>query len=488
MQKLITKLEEDHPTQIVYGEHSVSDWKDVEPGHEYTSLMTIYKSVHVTFEKKILHLAFDYNNREEIVKQALAIRKSGRSSIEVLDTIEKNNIVCGYYYDQSKVMLMVIDQQNLIKMYNLDTMKVEGYTTYLSVFFQLFDLKMSSPLTEWTDIKILDKKFPVGFLLAYHHGLIGLMDRLNMDYQIYPVSKQVELSNTSIVLRFNDRKIIFDRYPLRNSMIVSGLTFFDLKQFDLEEMDHPGTYDIMLRNAGYSPNYSIGIRDTFDLFVDGITYDTLKQMGKPTTFAGLLVEATRMLQTHKHDEAASMANHRMRSFERVNAVVYNELARSLSTYRKKQTPGTSFSANPQAVLMRIISDPAMMGSEDINPVHELKLKTSFTMTGVGGRSSEAFVINDRKYPADGPGILSEATPDSGAVAITASSPPNATLANVRGFINHVDVKKLEPAQLLSTPALLMPGSTQDDRLNDGMRITQSSKLSLYMETYKWSPP
>ena len=104
----------------------------------------------------------------------------------------------------------------------------------------------------------------------------------------------------------------------------------------------------------------------------------------------------------------------------------------------------------------------MVLTEDINPVHEIKTNSGFTYSGMGGRTAQSFVVNDRRYPEDGVGIISEATPDSGAVAITATAPADATISNIRGLPEKQDFEKLEPSQLLSAPSLLMPGVTQDD--------------------------
>jgi hypothetical protein len=387
-------------------------------------------------------------------------------------------VFCGDYVDEKNdKFCLFVGADNLILVVSTKTKKVVGHTTFIGALTNLFDVRLNTNLTEWTDIKILDKKFPVGFLLAYKYGLIPLMDKLKMDYQIVPVrSREPKLSPTSIVLKFNDKKIIFDRYPLLASMIISGLTFFDLRHYDLEDMYDKNTYINILQDKGYSPNYLRGIDATFDLFVDPITYDVLLQMGKPTKFDELLIEATRMLQNHEHKEPSSIVNMRMRSFERLNAVLYNQLSRDFANYKKRKSPGTKFSINPQSVIQRILQDQAMVGVENINPIHDLKVRTSFTMTGVGGRSQEAFVVNDRIYPKDGPGILSEATPDSGAVAITATSPPNPTIANVRGFVSPTDVTKLEPSQLISVPALLMPASTQDDAKRTNMISIQLSHM------------
>ena len=143
------------------------------------------------------------------------------------------------------------------------------------------------------------------------------------------------------------------------------------------------------------------------------------------------------------------------------------MARSYSNYARKKGAGSVFSINPNAVFQRILQDQAMMNVDEINPIHDIKTTTGFTYTGVGGRTQEAFTIPDRRYPKDAIGMISEATPDSGNVAIAATTSMNPKLYNIYGFINTDSSeeyleKEVEPTNMLSVASLLMPAATQDD--------------------------
>ena len=64
-------------------------------------------------------------------------------------------------------------------------------------------------------------------------------------------------------------------------------------------------------------------------------------------------------------------------------------------------------------------------------------------------------------------MISEATPDSGNVAIAATTSMNPKLYNIYGFINTDSSeeyleKEVEPTNMLSVASLLMPAATQDD--------------------------
>ena len=97
---------------------------------------------------------------------------------------------------------------------------------------------------------------------------------------------------------------------------------------------------------------------------------------------------------------------------------------------------------------------------------KILILTTATYTGVGGRTSESFTTNDRRYPKDGIGTISEATPDSGAVGISATLSMDPVVANVDGFIETPESRgyQYSPTNVLSISNILMPCTTQDDRV------------------------
>lgn len=458
IQRLINKINENREEiAIEYGTTKFND----RISYEYTSLAKIYKSL--TFsDKKSRQITLFFADDEGRTKLWNQMKIDDPTIKKITKLSSKFGVPFGIVKDGKEYLYMYIEVNNIVTVYNPTTNKIELKTTILDMLTSIFDVSLSSRLDEWTDIKILDKKFPVGFLLCFQFGLRHVLQYLGVKYTLYEKRKRMQLRYSDIVIPFADRVLVIPRYPLRNSLIIAGLQFFDTKNYLLEEFDTKNVYYELLTAKGYRTNYLKGIEDHFDFFVDAPTRDVLIQMNEPTTFKDLLVRATDMLVTEQHIESSAMANHRLRSYERINAIIYNEMARQFATYRRKQGAGQKYSINPQAVLQRILQDQAMVGVENINPIHEIKTVTGFTYTGMGGRTAESFVINDRRFPTDGGGVISEATPDSQSVAINAVAPPDPIITNVRGLVKPVDINTLEPTQLLSTPALLMPGVTQDD--------------------------
>ena len=338
-------------------------------------------------------------------------------------------------------------------------------TTLVQLLQQQTGNVIPSPkmLTEWTELKILDRSFPLVFILGFHFGLTDTLQRIGLKYRTVPSGKRVSLGTTEIAVRFSDFTIVFDRYPITASLIACGLTRYDTQSYTMADFDNPDTYYRLLVDSDISANYLRGITSFFELFIDPITYDVLQRMGEPVTVRELLLRASEMLTDDHALEASAMANHRLRGYERFSALLYREISMTHARYSQQNGPRKGFSINPDAVFMSIVSDPTFSALDMINPVHDLKGQASITYAGAGGRTAQSFVVNDRRYPQDGVGVISEATVDSGKVAINAYTSVNPRLADELGmFTPAADVGTLTPTQVLSPAACLLPGVTQDE--------------------------
>ena len=268
-----------------------------------------------------------------------------------------------------------------------------------------------------------------------------------------------------VQLKFADRTIVFNRYPISKSLVAAGLDRFDLTLYDLNEFEDKDVYYRMLVDAGISPNLLKGIDAMFDLFIDNITYQVLKSMNEPTNFRDLLIRCGVLLATKDHKDASSAANYRIRGYEQFPAILYNEISRNVATYLKtaKVNKKTLFSVNPQAVYLRIIQNQSTMPAEAANPLEDVKIATNITYAGIGGRDGESFVQSDRIFADDDIGILSEGTADSGKVGMNAMTSFNPLVSNTTGLLDPKTPDQLTPSNCLSLHSLMMPFSSADDK-------------------------
>jgi len=409
--------------------------------YEYTTLGVNFSTLKI--DSYILN--FDYNNRNKLY--------SGENLTELESTY---GVLCG----TTKNLHIFMGMDNILRVVDTKLKEVSKTTTIIDLFNDLASVSLPT-VPEYTDLKILDKKLPIIFVLGYRFGLTKILEYLKIDYRIIEGNSRADIAPTDIVIRFADKKIVINRYPLSKSLIVSGLLIFNTKEYDYDLFDMKDIYYSLLTDKGWSINYLKGITSFFDLFIDPQTRDVLIDMKEPITVRDLLIRATEMLTDEFAIDASSMANHRMRSYERFSSILYNEMARQLSSYKNQKGRNLPYSINPEAILQRIIQDQTVIAVEDINPIADIKEKTGFTFTGMGGRTAQSFVLADRKYPKDAIGIISESTPDSGKVAITAFTSANPKIKDIRGMFD-INSTNLDPTNILSMPALLMPGVTNDD--------------------------
>lgn len=265
-----------------------------------------------------------------------------------------------------------------------------------------------------------------------------------------------------IHIKFADRVLHINRYPLAHSLIVAGLEYFDLSNYDMAELESKDAYYRLLMDKKLSINYIKGMDSFYDLFVDNMTYQVLKMMHEPTTVRDLLIRATVLLTTTDHLPASSGYNHRIRGYEQFAGVVYNELAREFANYKSKNGANNKFSINPDAIYLRVLQNASMLNAESGSPIEDMTLMCDMTYGGVGGRSADSFVISDRHYDKSDVGVVSESTVDNQKVAFNSALSYNPNIANTLGMAEDIPQDKLKASQILSPHSLLFPFSTSDD--------------------------
>ena len=268
-----------------------------------------------------------------------------------------------------------------------------------------------------------------------------------------------------VPIKFADRVLWINRYPLAKSLIVCGLGGMNTEDYEMAAFESPDIYYQVLMDQGLSINYLKGVDSFFDLFIDNMTYSVLESMHEPTNVRDLLIRCAVLLSTMDHRPPSSRANHRIRGYEQFNAVVYNEMARQFAAYQSRRGAGNKFSVNPNAIYLRVVSNASLVPSECPNPLQDMKEQAAMTYAGAGGRTSESFVVEDRKFSHDDIGVVSEATVDNGKVGINAQLAFNAGIVDTEGTLAQPD--ELSAGNVLSATAVMFPFATRDDRLLSG---------------------
>lgn len=410
---------------------------DFQAPYLYNALAEKYKII----QTKDLTLIFDYTEREKIVDK------------ELLDKIEtKGNRVIGY---TNKKEPIVIDINN-----NFFTYTNNNFISIGNIY-NILDIDESLSPVDFTNVKVFGKDIPVVTVLGYLVGIRKLLKVLGVQYKVMEGKNFKNLLKDEYRISFKDETYIFSRRDKVSSLVIAGLLEYEkeLKKYTFDDLDNKDVYFNLLQSKGLGSIYIKEI-DMFDkLFVDPITRNILKDMNKPETYRGLLLEAVNMLTKYEHPNPQDQM--RIRGYERISGFIYKELATSIRSYKNKNySTRAKVDISPYQIWTKIMTDPTVKLVEDTNPIQALKEREVVTFVGEGGRSKESMSKKTRVYQPSDMGVISEATVDSSDVGINAYMSANPQFKNLRGIVK--ENKEFSPTSLLSTSALLAPGADKDD--------------------------
>lgn len=389
-------------------------------------------------------LSFDYHTRGELLGGNEALLAVVEQSQRLLVGLTQ------------KKQPIVIDSYNQFFTYD------QNVFTPIGNVFTVLGLQEKAAPIDFTEVRVFNKTVPVGVFISYFIGLSGLIKLLNVDHQVVETKPRV-LKPDEFTLAFRDVTYVFSTRDTVASMVLGGFTAYakQLKQYAFKEFNHKDVYFNLLRDKGLTSIYMREIELTNQLFVDPITEGILIDMKEPTTFIGLLIRATEMLQAYHHPDPQDMDMMRIRGYERLSGVVYKELIGSIRQFNNRNIGGRSkLEMSPYKVWQTISKDASIKLVEDINPIQNLKESEVVTYVGEGGRSKETMNKPTRAYHPKDIGVVSEATVDSSDVGINAYLTANPNFANLRGLVKKD--KTLNMTSMLSTTANLAVGSTNDD--------------------------
>lgn len=440
---IVKKMNEASMTEHAYikrvGPAKVFD-NNFEAPYIYNALADHFKTITTTK----FTLTFDHTERTKLVNEIQLQKLETNGSRVVGVTAQRKPII--------------VNKDN-----HFFSVNDEGALDSLGDVYDVLGLDVQSAPVDFTEVRIFSKTVPVAIILGYSIGFKNLVRLLGAKYRVTQGRQSKSLQAHEYAVSFKDESYIFSRKQRVASMILAGFLEYDkqLRQYLVEDFNHKDIYLNLLQTKGLSSIYIREIEATQQLFVDPITKEILQQLGEPTTFNGLLIRSTELLQTYHHPDTQDMDAMRIRGYERLSGVIYKELSSAIRQYRNRNIAGKSkIDISPYQIWSTIMKDPAIKLVEDINPIQNLKESEIVTYVGEGGRSKDSLSKPSRAYHPNDMGIVSEATVDSSDVGINAYLSASPNFKDMRGM--PMKRGKITPTQLISTSALLAPGADRDD--------------------------
>lgn len=320
---------------------------------------------------------------------------------------------------------------------------------------------------EFAELKVFGKMIPIGVVLGYLLGWETVLQLVKPpSLRTVPVGKRAGLVDDEWAIHFDDKTYVFSRRDKLATMVFGGWREFSetTSRFPSSEFNKKDVYFNLFEEKKLGVRYLRELDLLEQMFVDPITRDLLIEMGEPTVFTKLLLRAGELLCDDKHPDSQDTRYMRIKGYERFAGAVYAELVRSVRIHNGR--PGKhryGLELNPYAVWIGIQQDPAKDQVSEINPIQNLKEAEAVTYSGTGGRGSRSMVKATRIYHRNDMGVISESTVDSSDVAINVFTSADPQFNSLRGTAKPYDPKTGGATALLSTSALVSPGSTKDDQ-------------------------
>lgn len=390
-------------------------------------------------------LAFDYGNRGKLLPKL------------DLTTVEKGgSVLVGYRLsDKAPILMGVTDNLYIVKGSNI---------TDIGSMEELLDLPIARKPLEVAEVTVFGKAIPIGICLGFKLGIDGLLDRLNVRPRRVSTGGRLNLQPNEFAVRFSDVSLVFSREDRVATMVMAGFNRFhrSLKEYSYDTFNEQDVYVNVCEENNIALRYVRLLDILFSMFVDPITKDVLEKIDEPTDLEGLFMRAVDLLQSDRHPRETDTLYQRFAGYERFAGMMYGELVNAAMRFAANPNKNRKLEVNPQALWQKILQDPAKAPVEESNPIHNLKELEAVTFSGHGGRNSRSMVSESRKFHKNDLGVISEATVDSGNVAVNTSFSPGASLKDTYGLIEPRDPKTVKPTEMWSTSALVSPGADMDD--------------------------
>lgn len=343
----------------------------------------------------------------------------------------------------------------------------------------------SSKKFVYAEATIASKKVPVVFLLSYLEGLSTILKKAKINHKFVdkkPVFTGDDKVNKNFIA-FNDGYLIYDLYPMSNSLLMNGWLSINTKDFNYRDFDNRAVYvsifDSKLGNRRIGKIYE----NFYDLLLDPITLNACDELNIPKTFTELFIYAINLLEDNSSTSQTSTSISRARSGETVVAILYKELATAYERFRGGvgTKGGVPFSLEPSKVMKETVMLKTVEDYSTINPITEAEKMRAISFKGHRGMNLEqAFTLKNRAFDDSMIGNIAIDTPPTGSVGIVKQLSWNPNIISSRGYMKDVpkkDLAEVNNASIAGPAEMLVPFSTQKD---DGQRIDMMCSQSKHL--------
>ena len=424
-------------------------------------------------------------NGSKIIKLNLKDLNSDFKKLGIKKTgIPKGNIIIGYD-NRTKTPISYNPNETSITDYIIDNIFDEKDKSIVA------STKVGKKFA-YTRVKIMGNYIPVILFLFYCEGFHKIMERASIKYRFTEDKKEVKNINqtTTGVIALRDGYILWDKYPLRNSMLMNGTSYFDMRDIPYAEIDKKEHYINLVGELFPSANIWSALDQFKDFMIDPKTEEVLRSLNQPTELSDVLIYATGLLCDNTYSNELDLSNYRIRSGEVVAQSVYKVITSSYKKYRDNlhKSKGEKMNVKQDAVIKFIFKQiPTLEEASSLNPILDMEKGRAITRKGLTGtNNSESYTVDKRAYDKSMIGTIGITTTNDAGVGILRQMTLEPKVDNLLGTVSKdINTDDLTMANLF-TPAELLspPGVLHDDPARTCMAYKQTKQM---MPTNSASP-
>jgi hypothetical protein len=354
-------------------------------------------------------------------------------------TVDKEYYKIGEY-NNSEILL---DENELVYLLNRNNNKPEikpQNMIFVDFLYKVFKKDIGKiSRAGYTRINIVGKKIPLLFVLMAKHSLIEILQRAGIKYAVFSPEERVPEEPNAIVLNTVDGKIIFYATGIEHHLLLNPLLKnrdFIRDNVTIKDLFNKNKNIVVLNNMEMGTY--IGIRNTFDKFIDPITLDLLKKYQLPTDMLGIFIYANNLLKDNKYKKPSDFSGYRIRNEETFPAMLYREISKQIAASFSTKDVTINLPPNYiQRTMITELSNVAPLSSS--NPFYELDELNKATFSGfLGLNSSRSAVMELRNPDVSQKGIIdANAVTDNAKVGLIKYLSLNANLTDLRGSIEPI---------------------------------------------------
>jgi len=204
-------------------------------------------------------------------------------------------------------------------------------------FEELIGIDLSKANIEHAVINISGFKYPAGVVLCYYFGIDRLLKLLKTEYRTIPAGQRYRLAPDEYSIKFNDEQLIFNKRDALSRLVFGGMSKLEnTVNFSRGDLNGGGVWVPLMGNPKVRPQHFKEMRNMFNLFIDPITKQRLKDGGYSTSFHYLIIDALKMLLTDHTRSEVEIEEQLIIGYERFVSHIYSELCKSNRQQNKKR--------------------------------------------------------------------------------------------------------------------------------------------------------